>query len=163
MGTLPSDPVPFGKGAEDYPLPAFCFSVVFTGLPPGSDTSFQEVKGIGAELDLEEVVEGGENRFVHRLPKAAKHPQLELKRGIAPANSPLVKWCQGVLEGGLNAPVRPQLLNVYLLDAEGDTVRAWEFANAWPVKWDVEDFKSTKNDVAIETIVLSYTWSNRTL
>jgi len=40
-------------------------------------------------------------------------------------------------------------------------IRAWSFANAFPVKWDVESFNSTKNEVAIEKIVLNYTYSNR--
>jgi hypothetical protein len=66
-----------------YPLPAFYFKVI-TGLRLGADTSFQEVRGIGSEIETEEVVEGGENRFVHRLPKAVKHPQLELKRAGLP-------------------------------------------------------------------------------
>jgi len=146
-----------------YPLPAFYFKVVFTGLKPGSDTSFQEVRGIGAELEIEEVQEGGENRFVHRLPKAAKHPQLELKRGIAAMNSPLVGWCRSVLELGLSDSITTSLVTVYLLDQFGAPVRGWSFANAYPVKWEVDEFKSTKNEVAIETIVLSYTYSNRTL
>jgi phage tail-like protein len=163
MGTVPSNSVPDTKGAADYPLPAFYFSVVFNGFPLGSDTSFQEVDGIGSEFDTEEVAEGGENRFVHRLPKAVKHPLLELKRGIAPASSLLVKWCQEVLEGGMNVSILPKLVNVYLLNADGDPVRSWEFANAYPVKWEVDGFQSTKNDVAIEKIALSYTYSKRTL
>jgi phage tail-like protein len=40
-------------------------------------------------------------------------------------------------------------------------IRAWSFANAYPVKWEVENFGSTKNEVVIEKIVLSYTYSNR--
>ena len=48
-----------------YPLPAFHFKLVFT-QKPGEDTSFKEVSGIGTEINVQEVVEGGENRFVHR-------------------------------------------------------------------------------------------------
>jgi phage tail-like protein len=152
-----------GPQAAVYPLPAFYFKVVFTGLRAGSDTSFQEVRGIGSEIEVEEVVEGGENRFVHRLPKAVKHPQLELKRGIAPMNSPLVAWCRSVLDSGFSSPITPSLVTVYLLDQFGAPARGWSFANAYPIKWEIDDFKSTKNEVAIETIVLSYTYSNRTL
>jgi phage tail-like protein len=143
-----------------YPFAAFYFKVVFVGLP-GTDQSFQEVRGIGSELDTEEIVEGGENRFVHRLPKAMKHPQLELKRAIAPLDSPLVAWCRSVLESDFENPIAPKQIGVYLLDADGGPVRGWSFANAYPVKWEIDDFKSTKNDVAIETISLSYTLSKR--
>lgn len=125
------------------------------------DTSFQEVSGITSELNTEEVVEGGENRFVHRLPKGAKHPLLELKRGIAPAWSPLVIWCSAVMGLDFMVPVTPMDVGVYLMNTERIPIRAWAFANAYPVKWEVESFGSTKNEVAIEKISLSYTYSYR--
>jgi phage tail-like protein len=143
-----------------YPTTAFYFKVVFVGSP-GADQSFQEVSGIGAELDTEEVPEGGENRFIHRLPKATKHPLLELKRAIAPLSSQLVVWCQSVLESDFDTRIAPKQLSVYLLDQDGKPLRGWSFANTFPVKWEIGAFNSTKNEVAIETISLSYTISKR--
>lgn len=125
------------------------------------DASFQEVSGISTELDTESVPEGGENRFVHTLPKGVKHPHLELKRGIASLSSPLVSWCRSVFEGEFIVPIRPQSLMVQLLDEMHIPIRIWSFANAYPVKWEIEGFGSTKNQVAIEKIVLSYTYANR--
>lgn len=154
--------MPSNDQSAIYPLPAFYFKVVVAGSPVDSETSFQEVRGIGAELDTEEVVEGGENRFVHRLPKAVKHPQLELKRGITAADSKLADWCRSIFESGWSQPIKPALVTVYLLDENGNPARAWTFADAYPVKWEVDEFKSTKNEVAIESIVLSYTYSNST-
>jgi phage tail-like protein len=149
-----------GISGGDYPLPAFHFQVAFAGQTM-FDSSFQEVRGISSEIETEEVPEGGENRFTLRLPKAVKHPQLELKRGIASITSPLVLWCKDSLESGLNSKIVCLPVQVSLLDGDGIPVRNWLFADAWPVKWEVGDFNSTKNEVAIETIVLNYTWSNR--
>ena len=75
--------------------------------------------------------------------------------------SPLVIWCKSVLEADFIAPIIPQMMTVYLLNEHKIPIRAWTFANAYPVNWEVEDFNSTKNDVAIEKIVLSYNYSNR--
>ena len=83
---------------DDYPPTGFYFKVIFSATLGMSDTSFQEVSGISSEVELEEVVEGGENRYVHRLPKSVKHPKLVLKRGIAKMTSPLVIWCRSVFE-----------------------------------------------------------------
>lgn len=116
---------------------------------------------MSAEIETETVVEGGENRYVHTLPKGVKHPFLELKRGIAPLSSPLVVWCKSVFELGFMTPVVAQPIVVQLLDEKQLPLRVWSFANAYPVKWEVENFGSTKNEVAIEKIVLSYTYSNR--
>jgi|SRR5450830_68559 len=151
----------FSFFSDVYPPSAFHFKVAFAATLGLTDTSFQEVSGISAEVDTETVVEGGENRYVHTLPKGVKHPNLELKRGIAPLLSPLVIWCRSVFEMDFITPVVAQPIVVLLLDESKMPIRVWSFANAFPVKWEVENFNSTKNEVAIEKIVLSYTYSNR--
>ena len=153
--------LPQASSSGGYPPPAFHFNVVFAATAGMSDTSFQEVSGIGAEVETEEVPEGGENRYVHRLPVRVKHPQLVLKRGIATITSPLVMWCKSVMEADFILPVVPMPLLVFLLDEHGLPMRSWSFANAYPVKWEVDSFNSTKNEVAIESLELSYTYSNR--
>jgi len=140
---------------------AFSFSVSFGDTT--NDTSFQEVSGITSEISTEDVVEGGENRFVHKLPKGIKRGNLELKRGIAPLSSQLVTWCKSVLESDFSAAIVPKDITVNLLDEENNPVRSWNFVAAFPIKWDVEGFNSTKNEIAIEKIVLSYTYSTRKL
>lgn len=146
-----------------YPPSAFYFKVVIGTTASDTDSSFQDVSGISTEMSTEDVTEGGENRFVHKLPTTIKQSNLELKRGIAPASSPLVSWCQEVLEGDLIATIVPKLISVYLLNENAEPIRGWTFANAFPIKWEVEAFNSTKNEVAVEKIVLSYTYSNRIL
>jgi phage tail-like protein len=136
------------------PPAAFSFSVTFGSQD--QDTSFQEVSGISSEMNTEDVVEGGENNFVHKLPTGIKGINLELKRGIAPLSSALVTWCKSVLEGGFTEAIVPKTILVHLLDENQDPLRSWEFANAYPIKWDVEGFNSTKNELAIEKIVLAY-------
>ncbi len=141
---------------EYYPLPAFHFLVNFALRPSPVDTAFQEVSGIGSEVQTEDVVEGGENRYVHRLPASVRHSQLELKRGVAGIDSPLVQWCRSVFEGDFVQPIRAIDVRVALLNAAQEPVRVWTFHNAYPVKWDIESFGSAKNELAIEKIVLNY-------
>jgi phage tail-like protein len=146
-----------------YPPPAFYFKVII-GLAAGmSDTSFQEVTGIGSEIETEAVVEGGENRYVHHLPKGVTHPKMVLRRGIAKITSPLVIWCRSVLEADFATPIIPMPMMIFLLNENEIPIRAWYFDNAYPVNWEVESFESTKNEVAIEKIELRYNYSNRIL
>ncbi len=145
----------------EYPLSAFYFKVVFAATSDNADTSFQEVSGIGSEMETEDLAEGGENRFVHRLPKTLKHPKLVLKRGVAPKDSPLVDWCKDVLEGQLIEQVKPMTVEVSLMNEAGEPTRVWSFVNAFPVNWEVEGFNSTKNEIAIEKIELSYNYFDR--
>ena len=146
---------------DDYPVSAFYFKVVFSATAGMSDTSFQEVSGIGSQIETEDYVEGGENRYVHQLPKSVKHPKLELKRGIAKLTSPLVIWCRSVFEGDFALPIVPMPMMVYLINENKIPIRGWTFANAYPVNWEVESFNSTKNEVAIEKLELAYNYSNR--
>lgn len=149
---------------DPYPPAAFSFKVRI--LPSGllgDDTSFQEAGGIGPEMEVESYREGGENRFVHSLPKGVKHPKLSLKRGIARMDSPLVNWCHLTLDAGLAVRIVPQMVLLYLQDEAGLPLRAWSFEGAYPTKWSVDPFQADKNGVAIEKIELSYAVSLRTL
>ena len=65
------------------------------------------------------------------------------------------------MEAGFIAPIVPMPLLVFLLDENGMPMRSWSFANAYPVNWEVEAFNSMKNEVAIEKLELSYTYSYR--
>ncbi|WP_343732771.1 phage tail protein [Duganella sp.] len=147
---------------DDYPPAAFYFTVAISGSLM-ADMAFSEVSGISSEIELEPLSEGGENRFVHQLPKGVKHGNLELKRGIGSLLSPLVLWCKETLEGEFAAPIDLQTVIVMLRGGEGEVLRAWQFNDAYPVKWSVDAFSSTKNEVAIEQVSLAYSYSRRAL
>lgn len=139
------------------PPVAFHFVVSFSKAGPKvSDTAFQEVSGLEHGLDTELVVEGGENRFVHQLPKPAKAPNLTLKRCLTDKTSGLVKWCQETLERDLAKRIEPKDMQLSLLDADQEPVASWAVTNAYPVKWTIGAFDAMKNQLAIETIELAY-------
>jgi phage tail-like protein len=145
-----------------YPPAAFYFTVSFSGGSKVADTAFTEVSGIATEMETEPVIEGGENRFIHQLPKQVKHGNLELKRGITQLASPLAAWCKATLEGEFATPIQLRTIIVALNGAQGQVLRAWQFNDAYPVKWSVDGFNSTKNEVAIESMSFAYTYSQRT-
>jgi phage tail-like protein len=48
-----------------------------------------------------------------------------------------------------------------LLNERSIPVATWSFSNAYPVHWEIESLNSMKNEVAIEKIELSYSYSIR--
>lgn len=138
----------------DAPLLPTAFSF---HLSLGEDSaSFQEVSGISARMETESIEEGGENRFVHRLPKTTKQETLRLKRGTVESGGELLMWCKATLEGGLGAPIATKTLTLELLDEQQKPLRTWLVHEAWPVKWEVVGFDSgDKSRVVIETLELS--------
>jgi phage tail-like protein len=134
----------------EYPPVAFHFSVNF-GIS-GSETHFQEVSGIESSLETTTFKEGGENRFHHTLPVRAKYPNLILKRGMI-MDSAIVDWCRKAIE---NLDISPTSVQVTLLNENHEPLAAYNFINAWPVKWAISTLDAEKNAIIIETMELSY-------
>src|SRR2546425_10192350 len=108
-----------------YPPTGFHFRVEFVGVTDDdTEQRFQEVSGLSVEVETEELREGGENRFVYKLPKRAKYPNLVLKRGLLKSTA-LLKWLQAALRTYFTVVIydfKPADLVVTLLDEAGAQV-----------------------------------------
>lgn len=150
-----------------YPPPGFHFRVTVLGAGAvaaeltGVDASFQEVSGIESRWETEEVAEGGENRFVHRLPRPARYSDLVLKRGLVYRDSFFAEWVGQTIGASLSLPILTQNLLVTLLNDDAIPIVAWVFVNAWPLRWEVAGLDSMRNDVATESMEFSYNYFER--
>jgi len=144
-----------------YPPVSFYFNVKIAGASDANDSSFSEASGLDAERGTVEIIEGGENRFTHRLPDRGKYGNLVLKRGVMVASSTVFDWCSNTLESDLGKAIKPRDIDVSLLDQEGSPLITWNFKNAWPVKWAVAPLNARENEVAIETLEFSYSHMTR--
>jgi len=141
-----------------YPPVGFHFKVEFPGVGSGdSDTRFQEVSGLTAEIGTEELQVGGENRFTYRLPVRGKFNNLVLKRGML-QDSGLIAWFTNAIQ---DFEFKPVDVNVYLLNENHEITSSWIFMQAYPVKWVISDFKAQDNSLVIETIELVYQFFRR--
>jgi phage tail-like protein len=134
-------------------------SMLKKGLSAGTselDSGFQDVSGLSVQIDYEEIAEGGENRFVHRVPKAAKFEKLVLKRGLVTISSGLGIWCRSIVESAFSANVSSKHLVISLLDEERNPMIVWSVIDAYPVKWSVSNFNAMSNDLSIETMEFVY-------
>lgn len=126
--------------------------------------SFQEVSGLGAEVDVEELTEGGNNRHVHKLPGRITWPNIVLKRGVIRSDL-LFRWFATASEHGL-APAeegsRPsgtlsrREVAIEIRDHAGDTVRSWGLTGAFPVRWTGPTLAATASDIAVEELELAH-------
>jgi len=135
-----------------YPPLGFHFKVEFANLK--SEFEFQSVSGLTIELDTEEIAEGGENRFKHRLPVRTKFPNLVLKRGLL-TDSSLVKWCRDAIE---DFNISPTDITISLLNEEHEPLMTWNVVHAYPLKWAMADFNAEESKLVIETIELAYNY-----
>jgi len=102
----------------------------------GLESAFQEVTGISAEIQTEEIAEGGENRFVYKVPSGkVVYPDLVLKRGVIVWGTKLSNWCLTLLEEGISKTIKPAVLAIQLLDTNTKApIMAWAFNNAYSIK-----------------------------
>ena len=139
-----------------YPPVAFSFTVSISGNRADVDHGFQTVSGLDADRSVMELAEGGENRFVHKLPGRTKAKNLVLKRGIVLVSSPLFDWCKSVFEADLAQTITTKDVTVSLLDPKQKPAITWSLSSAWPVRWEVGAFNAQANEVAVETIEMAY-------
>jgi phage tail-like protein len=150
--------MPDGAQNGYYPPVAFTFSVKVEGIMGINEGDFQEVSGLNVKFGTEEVPEGGENRFVHRLPTTPKYENLVLKRGLL-KGSALINWVQTSLDF---FKFTPKLVQVSLLDGSGSPLVTWSFANAYPVSLKISDLKAQENAIVVETLELSFDYFTKT-
>lgn len=134
---------------------AFYFQITMEDDKNSSENYFQEVSGIGLNLEHEPAQEN-ENIFVHRLPNSPKHPRLVLKRGIINKDSLLAQWCVESVSLDLAKPVKTKSLNVHLKSHDGDTLCTWSFTDAYPFKLQGMSLNAKNEQMALELIEFSY-------
>jgi phage tail-like protein len=118
--------------------------------------SFMEVSGLSVQVEVEELVEGGVNGYVHRLPGRMKWPNLLLKRGVTKSDV-LFAWLASMQQGySSGKPEKPSNASVVLCGPQGDEVRRWSVEGAYPVKWTGPKLAATSNELALEELEICH-------
>lgn len=137
---------------NQYPPVGFSFWVSFEISDSPIDLAFQDVSGISMELQTEDILEGGENRFTQKLPLRANYTPLVLKRGLA-LDSKLTDWARDAIE---NFSIKPATIIVALLNDKKEPLIAYRFLNAYPLKWNISNFNAESSNIVIESLELYY-------
>ena len=134
VANLPNRPDPVGE-------------LRFRVLLPGVDLGrFRECTGLAAEIECKDYNEGGVNDRVHKLPTRMKYPNLVLKRGVTYEDA-LLKWLWKTQRETHRIAV-----TVSLMGQDGEAVRSWSFAEAFPIKWTGPNMNAGSNTIATETL-----------
>jgi phage tail-like protein len=119
---------------------------------------FSEVSGLQVEVEVEDLEEGGENSFVHKLPGRMKWPNIMLKRGIT-QNDSLLTWLSkssGEQFSASGNTLTRSTAAITLLGPSGTRLRSWEFNGAFPVKWSGPTFAAESSDMAMEELEIAH-------
>jgi phage tail-like protein len=139
---------------RDDPYAAYNFLVIVTNVSDDGvavSGSFTEASGLDVEIPVIEYRTGSEDITVRKLTGLKKAPSaLTFKRGVTGH----VGFWNWVVEA-LNGKVRRTSGSIVMLDENRQEVMRWNFDRAWPTKYTGPSFNATKNEIAMETLVLA--------
>jgi phage tail-like protein len=117
------------------------------------EAAFSEATIPDTTSDVIEYREGykeqNKTNTVRKLQGLTKYANITLKKGITDSME-IYNWRKLVEDGDMDKA--RQNIAITLLDEKGKDAARWEFANAWPSKYDAPDLTAKGNDVAIETL-----------
>jgi phage tail-like protein len=121
-------------------------------IPLFAAGGFQEVTGLGAELEVMAYPEGGVNDFVHQLPVRHSWSRIVLKRGLL-VDAALWTWYQAGLTQSLGARRDG---TVILMTPQGIPTVAWNFRGGLAAKWTGPAFDAMRDAVAVESLEIAH-------
>jgi phage tail-like protein len=135
--------------ASPWPLPKFYFSVCLGGV----EVPFQEVSGLDIENEASEYRAGNSKPFsVIQMPGLQRTGTVTLKKGVFTNDNAFWDWFKAIKMNTINR----SSVTIKLLDETGATTMAWTLTNAFPTKVRGSDLRSEGNEVAVESVELSY-------
>jgi phage tail-like protein len=121
-------------------------------LPMLAAGAFQEVTGLGGQLDVTAYAEGGQNDTVHQLPVRYSWNRLTLKAGVV-RGSVLWSWYVAGMADSLGARRDGAIV---LFDPAGMPAAAWAFRGGLAAKWTGPDLNAEQNAVAVEALEIAH-------
>ena len=135
-------------GSRNDPFVAFRFRVTLDGV---TQAGFSECTGLQLETEFFDYMEGGVNDHVLKFPTRTKQGNLTLKRGIV--DRELWDWYYDLTRG----KVSPKSCEIIVRDlSDSEDVMSWKCTQVLPLKWQGPDLNASQNNVAVETLELSY-------
>lgn len=131
------------------------FVVEVDGRPLGQ---FREASGLSVTVEVEEVIEGGQNFHTHKLPGRFTFTNVTLRRGLTEDNG-LIAWIDEVTAGGFEKKgkkLKRNTVAITLTTAAGKRLRTWTLQEAFPASWKGPDFSLANDDFLVEEVEIAH-------
>jgi len=119
---------------------------------------FASVSGLAVSSTTEDITEGGQNGFVHKLPGRFSWPNIVFKRGMTQADA-LFNWMQKTSGDGFaanNNAVTRTTGAITAIASNGDRIRSWNLEAVLPVRWKGPDFDVGTSAVLSEELEICH-------
>ncbi|MFF5333564.1 phage tail protein [Streptomyces sp. NPDC013181] len=130
----------------------FATSVFFTLAIGGNDLgAFHTCSGLGAEVEVEQYAEGGNNGFAWQLPGRITWTNITLTRPVTADTLKIARWLSETTQrverkDGEIVALRPDLTRII----------SWQIQGIVPVRWQGPSFDPASSQAAIETLEIAH-------
>lgn len=148
--------MPDGNNNNWIPPVSFYFNVVFQWGSQKTTASFMEVCGLELSMTTKMIHPLGDDGGQILPTGEIKHSDIVLKRPLVAIDKELAQWvntCFSFMVG--ENKIKPCLLIVSLLGADGQPYASWECSEAFPIKWSLSPMNSEESKLSIETLTLT--------
>jgi phage tail-like protein len=119
---------------------------------------FASVRGLEVTSNTEEILEGGQNGYVHRVPGRLQWPNIVFSRGLTQADA-LFDWMnktsgEGFASAGNKVTRCTGAITVIMPD--GARLRSWSLADVLPVRWKGPDFDVANSTPLSEELEITH-------
>jgi phage tail-like protein len=130
----------------------FATSVFFRLSIAGNDLgAFHTCDGMGAQMEVEQFAEGGNNGFNWQLPTRITWSNITMTRPVTADTAKVVKWLNDVIQ-----KVERKDGEIVALTPDGSTIASWQVQGIVPVRWQGPSFDPSTSQAATETIEFAH-------
>lgn len=119
---------------------------------------FHQASGLELHVAVEEIPEGGQNGFVHKVPGRMSWPNIVLTRGVT-QNDLFFDWVSessGEGFAGHGNKLGRFTVAITMTSRQGKRLRSWELEGAFPVRWKGPQFASASADPLVEELEIAH-------
>ncbi|GHJ37428.1 phage tail protein [Streptomyces sp. TS71-3] len=130
----------------------FATSVFFKLAIGGNDLgAFHTCSGLGAEVEIEQYAEGGNNGFAWQLPGRITWTNITLTRPVTADTAKIARWLDEILR-----KVEPKDGEIVALKPDLSPIVSWQVLGAVPVRWQGPSFDPATSEAAVETLEIAH-------
>lgn len=130
----------------------FASSVFFSLTIGGNDLGeFTTCSGLGAQVEIEQYAEGGNNGFAWQLPGRITWSNITLTRAVTADTTKVARWLSEIVR-----KVEPKDGEIVALRPDLSRIVGWQVLGIVPVRWEGPSFDPVNSQAAMETLEIAH-------
>jgi len=113
--------------------------------------NFHSCSGLGAQIELEQHVEGGNNFFTWQLPSRITWSNITLTRPVTADTSKIATWLAQIIR-----QAQPEDGEIVALEPDLTPITRWQVLGIVPVRWQGPSFDPADSQPAVETLEIAH-------